>query len=350
MGFVDDLSLFAQTLQGAQALLNTIQEFEEWSGLRVNRKKTCLMVIEDSTKVSLPGEGLEYQGYPIRRVESAEAVRYLGLWGTAAGDMAETKKRILEKTREARDMIEHHPLHPEQAVELFVSVGVGAFRYSAALVAWTAEELQSLETLWVQAYKKAWFLPLSTASDIFTLPKAAGGLEYPRPIGIMAQELCRHLQRCVKQDDVAKQIAAWEISQTLGKWACSSIQDLQQEMRLWKWNQTLENKWTRTAKSMQLLDLGLNWDPDRAEAKEEEKTRTSWSSATRELRRLRQRVEIIGGGKTSWEHGIWDMEKEQWKLLWEGEAAFWKIVPRLIAAGFTAAEDMAQSEGSQSGA
>ena len=29
MGFVDDLSLFAQTLQGAQALLNTIQEFEE---------------------------------------------------------------------------------------------------------------------------------------------------------------------------------------------------------------------------------------------------------------------------------------------------------------------------------
>ena len=349
MGFVDDLSLFAQTLQGAQALLNTIQEFEEWSGLRVNRKKTCLMVIEDSTKVSLPGEGLEYQGYPIRRVESAEAVRYLGLWGTAAGDMAETKKRILEKTREARDMIEHHPLHPEQAVELFVSVGVGAFRYSAALVAWTAEELQSLETLWVQAYKKAWFLPLSTASDIFTLPKAAGGLEYPRPIGIMAQELCRHLQRCVKQDDVAKQIAAWEISQTLGKWACSSIQDLQQEMRLWKWNQTLENKWTRTAKSMQLLDLGLNWDPDRAEAKEEEKTRTSWSSATRELRRLRQRVEIIGGGKTSWEHGIWDMEKEQWKLLWEGEAAFWKIVPRLIAAGFTAAEDMAQSEHSATG-
>ena len=349
MGFVDDLSLFAQTLQGAQALLDTIQDFEEWSGLRVNQKKTCLMVIEDSTKISPPGTELKYQGYPIRKSESAAAVRYLGLWGTAAGDMAETKKRILEKTKEARDMIEHHPLHPEQAVELFVSVGVGAFRYSAALVAWTAEEMQYLETLWVQAYKRAWFLPLSTASDIFTLPKTAGGLEYPRPIGIMAQELCRHLQRCVKQDDVAKQIATWEMKQTLEKWACSSIQDLQQEMRLWKWNQALENKWTRAAKSMQLLDLGFNWAPDRAEEKGEDRERTSWSSATRELRRLRRRIETIGGGKASWERGIWDMEKEQWKLLWEGEAAFWKIVPKLISAGFSAAEDMAQSKHSAAG-
>jgi hypothetical protein len=31
---------------GAQALLNAIQEFELWCGLKVNRKKTCTMVIE----------------------------------------------------------------------------------------------------------------------------------------------------------------------------------------------------------------------------------------------------------------------------------------------------------------
>ena len=46
IGFVDDLSLFAQSLGGAQALLNAIQEFELWCGLKVNRKKTCAMVIE----------------------------------------------------------------------------------------------------------------------------------------------------------------------------------------------------------------------------------------------------------------------------------------------------------------
>jgi hypothetical protein len=36
IGFVDDLSLFAQTLGGAQALLEAIREFELWSGLKVN--------------------------------------------------------------------------------------------------------------------------------------------------------------------------------------------------------------------------------------------------------------------------------------------------------------------------
>jgi len=46
IGFVDDLSLFTQTLGGAQALLEAIQEFELWSGLKVNRKKTCAMVVE----------------------------------------------------------------------------------------------------------------------------------------------------------------------------------------------------------------------------------------------------------------------------------------------------------------
>jgi hypothetical protein len=45
-GFVDNLSLFAQTLGGAQVLLEAIQEFQLWCGLRVNRKKTCAMVVE----------------------------------------------------------------------------------------------------------------------------------------------------------------------------------------------------------------------------------------------------------------------------------------------------------------
>ena len=42
-------------------------------------------------------------------------------------------------------MLEHHPLTPEQAVQLFVSVGVGAFLYSAALVPWTEPEMRELE-------------------------------------------------------------------------------------------------------------------------------------------------------------------------------------------------------------
>ena len=340
IGFVDDLSLFAQSRSGAQALLNAVQMFEEWSGLRVNQKKTCAMIIGRADLQGQDGEPLSYHGRPISMLPSSSPVRYLGLWGTACGDMEETKRRILEKTRNARDMIEHHPLTPEQAVELFVSVGVGAFRYSAALVSWTAAELGELEKLWVQAYKRAWLLPLSTASDIFTLPQEEGGLGYPRPLGIMAQELCRHLQRSIKHDDVARQISQWELDQTLERWACASLHDLQQEMKLWKWDQTLGTKWARVAKCMQLLNMEIAWHPTVTERSET--GGTSWAEATRELRRLRSRIEAMGGCRSSWEEGIWHMEKEQWRLVWDGEAAFWEMAPKLLAAGHTCVEDMVQ--------
>ena len=64
----------------------------------------------------------------------------------------------------------------EQAIDLFTSIGVGAFRYSAALVQWT-KKLERLEAVWIQAYKWAWGLPRTTASEVFTLPV---GIEYLR--------------------------------------------------------------------------------------------------------------------------------------------------------------------------
>jgi len=105
------------------------------------------------------------------------ACRYLGVWGTPAGDMSATKARIFKKTEEARDLLRHHPLTPEQAIDLLTSVGVGAFRYSAALVPWTEKELERLEAVWIQAYKWAWGLPKTKASDVFTPP---AGMEYLR--------------------------------------------------------------------------------------------------------------------------------------------------------------------------
>jgi hypothetical protein len=61
--------------------------------------------------------------------------------------MSDTKERIFRKTEETRDLLRHHPLTPEQAIDLFTSIGVGAFRYSAALVTWTERELERLEAM-----------------------------------------------------------------------------------------------------------------------------------------------------------------------------------------------------------
>jgi hypothetical protein len=111
IGFVDDLSLFAQTLGGAQALLEAINEFELWCGLRVNRKKTCNMVVERrGTGQSQMSETLVYMGQEVTFLAPSTSCRYLRVWGTPTGDMSNTKERIFKRTEEARDLLRHHPL------------------------------------------------------------------------------------------------------------------------------------------------------------------------------------------------------------------------------------------------
>jgi hypothetical protein len=134
------------------------------------------MVVEQRGKSQCQmDETLVYMGQEVTFLAPSTACRYLGIWGTPTGDMSITKERIFKRTEEARDLLRHHPLTPEQAIDLFTSIGVGSFRYSAVLVPWTEKELELLEAVWVQAYKWAWGLPRTTASDVFTLPT---GMEY----------------------------------------------------------------------------------------------------------------------------------------------------------------------------
>ena len=106
---------------------------------------------------------------------------------------------------------------------------------------------------------------------------------------------------------------------------------------MWKWDSTLDNKCARVAKCSQLLSI-----PVEMPGAPEERRGTSWARATRELRRLRHRIEAVGGSKDQWEAGVWHMEKEQWDLLWTGEQAFWKAVPHLLAAGHHTTEELTE--------
>ncbi len=92
IGFVDDLSLFAQSLGGDQALLNEIQEFEIWCGLKVNRKKTCAIVIErPEASPQRSSEKLTYMGQAVTFLAPSSSCRYLWVWGTPTGDLSDTK-------------------------------------------------------------------------------------------------------------------------------------------------------------------------------------------------------------------------------------------------------------------
>jgi len=42
---MDDISIFADTLEGMQQMLNVVQEFTVWCGMQINVKRTYLLII-----------------------------------------------------------------------------------------------------------------------------------------------------------------------------------------------------------------------------------------------------------------------------------------------------------------
>jgi len=50
IGFIDDISMFADTPEGMQVLLNVVQEFTAWCGMQINVKKTYLLVRDNDKK------------------------------------------------------------------------------------------------------------------------------------------------------------------------------------------------------------------------------------------------------------------------------------------------------------
>jgi len=47
IGFIDHISIFDDTLEGMQKLLNVVHEFKAWCGMQINVKKTYLLVIDN---------------------------------------------------------------------------------------------------------------------------------------------------------------------------------------------------------------------------------------------------------------------------------------------------------------
>jgi len=136
----------------------------------------------------------------------------------------------------ARDLIKSHPLTPELSAELFAQKGIGAFRFSAALIDWSQSELEGLRKIWVKAYENAWHVPWSSANSLYTFPTAEGGHECPLPSGVLMQALLQHVDQCMRHEDVVKTIMPAQSARTLTELHCNSFTETIDEMELWDWN------------------------------------------------------------------------------------------------------------------
>jgi len=139
IGFIDDISIFAETPEGMQTLLDVVQEFIIWCGMEINVKRTFLLVIDKDRKrrESMPAPDLRINGKRLQTLDIYDACWYLGYWGTGNGGMSTTREVVREKARVARDLIKSHSLTLELSAELFAQKKIGAFRFSAALIEWS---------------------------------------------------------------------------------------------------------------------------------------------------------------------------------------------------------------------
>jgi len=153
-----------------------VQEFTTWCGMEINVGKTFLLVIDKDRKrkESMPAPDLRINRAHLKTLDINDACWYLVFWGTGNGEMSATRddddcfyyhswrnnvviafgtlsslKVVCVKARVARDLIKSHPLMSVLSAELFAQKGIGAFRFSAALIKWSQCELDCLQKIWV---------------------------------------------------------------------------------------------------------------------------------------------------------------------------------------------------------
>ena len=68
------MTLFAQSGAGAQQLINVIEQFERWSGIKVSLQKTVIMVLGEEQV----GVKLKYRDHEVSKTDNTESVSYLG--------------------------------------------------------------------------------------------------------------------------------------------------------------------------------------------------------------------------------------------------------------------------------
>jgi hypothetical protein len=109
---------------------------------------------------------------------------------------------------------------PSSGVNLFNSLAVSVFRYSAALIPWGRHDLgvdtlpaqlDKLGHLWCQGFNSAWDLPAGTAHDRFTFTIEQGGMGYLQPVEVMAEVILQHIQKDLLHDDVMRDILLLEL-------------------------------------------------------------------------------------------------------------------------------------------
>jgi hypothetical protein len=141
--------------------------------------------------------------------------------------------RVYASTLEEINIVHHSAkvVSPSAGVNLFNSLAVSVFRYSAALIPWGRHDLgvdtlpaqlDKMGHLWCQGFSAAWDLPVVTVHDLFTFPSEQGCMGYLQPVEVMTEAILQHIQKgpSPRIEDGEGVVAPRSVTDSTEQWVC----------------------------------------------------------------------------------------------------------------------------------
>lgn len=228
--FADDITLITNSGKSMAELLEAVNLFCMWSGMRVNVSKSEISAWDFNNNTTPDTSMVTMNGTPLEQLPASKAFRYLGFRFSLSGRWEEEIAHIFAVTSELVPIVTKHGYTTAQMSAVMQSVATARFRYSAALVPWTDRQLDRLHTVWIRLQKGAWRLPSSYPGALFKFPEEQGGMPVTHPKVFLLQALTLHVEQLTLHEDDILLCAKIRYKEMLKVFGCHSQQELSQAL------------------------------------------------------------------------------------------------------------------------
>ena len=180
--YVDDLTLLTQTAANMERKWGIVQDFEQWTGMKVNVNKCEYDTTEADTNkwAHLPGVQMVGKDDLGRK----DAVRILGYWLNTAGDHKSQLEKIATSIESTVRMMRRKLMSPEICKGVINMILNMRLNYIAQLNEIPEQYLKRI-TKSVKDFVRSQFgIANPTATDKFFLPQTQGGLGVEDPVNV----------------------------------------------------------------------------------------------------------------------------------------------------------------------
>ena len=228
--FADDATLTTKCVEDMQVLVAIVDRFCTWSGMRLNVSKSEVTGFNFKLKCELDVSDIRVGGQALQRLAPKDAFRYLGFRFSLTGDFTAEVNHIMQGVADLKPVVFKHSYLTEQMTAVMSSITVARFRYSAALVPWTAGQLKKLYQRWTMIHKLAYKLPAGLAGAIFNLPASTGACPLAHPRVALLQALTQHIEALVVWDDDLRAQTRLRYKRLCTRYGCQSAEELHQAL------------------------------------------------------------------------------------------------------------------------